>query len=141
MGPRLPNPCSQGSSALGSWDAVFPKHHHSCHLHLLLLLVLTVHILIHVLPVSAGRGQRVRRQGQGSPAPAWGDMGSPHLTGEQTEAREVRLFIQHHRAVHRSEICSPICEQKRGNRVGSFHSSASTQSPDPGDQRFDSQCH
>lgn len=33
-------PCSQGGSALGSWDAVFPKHHHSCHLHLLLLLVL-----------------------------------------------------------------------------------------------------
>ena len=34
------SPCSQGGSALGSWDAVFPKHHHSCHLHLLLLLVL-----------------------------------------------------------------------------------------------------
>lgn len=40
MGPQLPNPCSQGGSALGSWDAVFPKHHHSCHLHLLLLLIL-----------------------------------------------------------------------------------------------------
>ena len=48
----------------------------------------------------------------------------PVFTDRETEDREVRLPMQHHNAVHRSVICTPICEQKVSNGVESFHSSA-----------------
>lgn len=41
--------------------------------------------------------------------------------------------LQHHNAVNRSVMCTPVCEHKGSNRVRSLHSYASTQNPDLGD--------